>query len=66
MFSGPDFFTRARFPNAPTYILCGMEPIGSIPDINTLSSAELNVALTNLRKDRRVLARLEFFASPRR
>ena len=51
MFSGPDFlYASAFFPNAPTYILCGMEPIGSIPDINTLSSAELNVALTNLRK----------------
>jgi hypothetical protein len=51
LFSGPDFlYASAFFPNAPTYILCGMEPIGSIPDINTLSSAELNVALTNLRK----------------
>ncbi len=51
MFSGPDFlYASAFFPNAPTYILCGMEPIGSIPDISTLSSAELNVALTNLRK----------------
>jgi len=51
LFSGPDFlYASAFFPNAPTYILCGMEPIGSIPDISTLSSAELNVALSNLRK----------------
>lgn len=50
-FSGPDFlYASAFFPDAPTYVLCGMEPVGSIPDINSLSQGELNLALTNLRK----------------
>jgi hypothetical protein len=51
MFSGPDFlYASAFFPNAPTYILCGMEPVGPVPDISTLSPAELAAALANLRK----------------
>jgi hypothetical protein len=32
MFSGPDFlYAQTFFPNADTYILCGIEPIGAIP-----------------------------------
>ena len=50
MFSGPDFlYANAFFPNAATYILCGTEPIGPIPEVNDLSGSELNSALTNLR-----------------
>jgi hypothetical protein len=51
MFSGPDFlYASAFFPNAPTYILCGMEPVGSVPDITSMASADLATALTNLRR----------------
>ena len=50
MFSGPDFlYASAFFPNAPVYILCGTEPIGSIPDITAIPPAELEFSLTNLR-----------------
>ena len=34
MFSGPDFlYANAFFPNANTYILCGTEPVGPIPNV---------------------------------
>jgi hypothetical protein len=38
LFSGPDFvYVDAFFPNASTYVLAGLEPVGEIPDILTLS-----------------------------
>ncbi len=50
MFSGPDFlYASAFFPNSPTYILCGTEPVGTIPDLETIPPPELDFALTNLR-----------------
>jgi hypothetical protein len=51
MFSGPDFlYANAFFPNASTYILCGIEPVGPIPDIDNIPRAILPSALANLRK----------------
>ena len=51
MFSGPDFlYPNAFFPSAQTYILCGREPIGSVPNIDDISREALPKALTNLRK----------------
>jgi hypothetical protein len=51
MFSGPDFlYANAFFPNASTYILCGTEPVGSIPDITKMAPRVLPSALANLRK----------------
>jgi hypothetical protein len=51
MFSGPDFlYANAFFPNASTYILCGIEPIGPMPDIEKIPPAVLPSALANLRK----------------
>ena len=36
-FSGPDFiYAREFFPNASTYILCGLEPVGSQPSLQNL------------------------------
>ena len=36
-FSGPDFICAATmFPNANTYILCGLEPVGTVPDFDKL------------------------------
>jgi len=36
-FSGPDFIhAQAFFPNASTYILCGLEPTGSLPSLQSL------------------------------
>ncbi len=52
-FSGPDFlYANAFFPNASTYVLAGLEPVGRIPEIterarNSLPGlrASLNTAL---------------------
>src|SRR5262249_36760637 len=51
MFSGPDLlYANAFFPNAQTYILCGTESVGAIPDIESISREALPGALANLRK----------------
>src|SRR6266705_4489744 len=51
MVSGPDFlYANAFFPNANTYILCGTEPVGPVPDIDKIPRAVLPSALANLRK----------------
>lgn len=51
MFSGPDFlYPNAFFPNAGTYILCGTEAIGPLPDINAIPPDLLPAALANLRR----------------
>jgi hypothetical protein len=51
MFSGPDFlYANAFFPNASTYILCGIEPVGPVPDIDKIPRAVLPSALANLRR----------------
>lgn len=40
MFSGPDFlYANAFFPNAATYVLSGLEPVGTVPDLTTLRGA---------------------------
>jgi len=37
MFSGPDFlYANAFFPDARNYVLCGTEPVGSVPDVTKL------------------------------
>ena len=51
MFSGPDFlYANAFFPNAGTYVLCGTEAIGPIPNVSTIPPEALPSALANLRK----------------
>jgi hypothetical protein len=50
MFSGPDFiYADAFFPNATTYVLSGLEPIGEIPDILATPVAARAHALTCVR-----------------
>jgi len=37
MFSGPDFlYANAFYPNAKTYVLSALEPVGTVPDLTTL------------------------------
>jgi hypothetical protein len=51
MFSGPDFlYARTFFPNASTYILCGTEPVGSVPDITKMAPGNVASDLGNVRK----------------
>ena len=62
MFSGPDFlYANAFFPNANTYILCGTEPIGPVPNIQSIPPEVLPGALANLRKSLDSLLNWSFF-----
>ncbi len=49
-FSGPDYlFAHELFPQAETYILCGLEPAESLPDLRGLSAGEIEAGLDTLR-----------------
>ncbi len=49
-FSGPDFlYAQTLFPNASTYILCGTEPVGSVPDITQMQPQYVAGDLANVR-----------------
>ena len=62
MFSGPDFlYANAFFPNASTYILCGVEPVGSIPDVTKVPAPALASSLGNLRKSLDAVLSFSFF-----
>jgi hypothetical protein len=62
MFSGPDFlYAHTFFPNASTYILCGAEPIGAIPDLGAIPPEQLPAALANLRKSMESALNWSFF-----
>jgi hypothetical protein len=42
MFSGPDYlYADAFFPDAATYVLCGLEPVGAVPNVEGLSRGQL-------------------------
>ncbi len=58
MFSGPDLlYADAFFPNASTYILAGLEPVGHIPQI----SPRVVSSLGNLRQSMASSISLSFF-----
>ena len=62
MFSGPDFlYAHAFFPDARTYILCGNEPVGAVPDLNKIPPEILPVALANIRKSLESVLSWSFF-----
>jgi hypothetical protein len=49
MFSGPDFlYATSFFPNASTYVLAGLEPVGAVPDLASLNPLVINGELRNL------------------
>ncbi len=50
-FSGPDLlFADAFFPRARGVILCGLEPVGAVPDLSRVSDGALPGALASLRR----------------
>lgn len=62
MFSGPDFlYVDQFFPNASSYILCGTEPIGPLPDVLRLGSAGTATALTQLENSLNSVLSFSFF-----
>jgi hypothetical protein len=62
MFSGPDFlYADAFFPDASTYVLSGLEPVGPIPDVTDLSRRSLAHALGELRTSLNTVLNYSFF-----
>jgi hypothetical protein len=62
MFSGPDFlYATSFFPNASTYVLAGLEPVGVIPDLTRLSPWVINGELRNLEISMGSLFNYSFF-----
>lgn len=61
-FSGPDIlYAHAFYPNASTYVLAGLEPVGTPPDVLHLPSSTLGAALANLRKSLNSVLSFSFF-----
>ncbi|MFO1484793.1 MAG: hypothetical protein U1F71_15630 [Verrucomicrobiaceae bacterium] len=62
VFSGPDFLhAHTFFPNASTYVLAAVEPVGSLPDVTKLSEGELGASLRNLRTTLNASLSFSFF-----
>ncbi len=61
-FSGPDFlYANTFFPNASTYVFCGLEPVGTPPDVTKLPTSALAPSLGNLRKSLNAVMSFSFF-----
>ena len=61
-FGGPDAITPlAYFPDAPEFILGGLEPVGVVPDPFSLPPAKLESSLECLRKSTDVILSFGFF-----
>jgi hypothetical protein len=64
MFGGPDFlYANAFFPNASTYILAGLEPVGQVPDLSGMNSDTLNANLAALRNSMSTLLITHYFVT---
>jgi len=62
MFSGPDYlYADALMPAAKTYVMSGLEPVGSVPDLRKLSPRELSSAVNQLRHSMASLLNFSFF-----
>jgi hypothetical protein len=62
MFGGPDFlYANIFFPNANTYILAGLEPVGQVPDLNRLTPETLGGELSALRGSMKTMLDTHYF-----
>jgi hypothetical protein len=62
MFSGPDFlYAHAFFPNAKTYILAGLEPVGQVPDLSRVPPDQLAAELSALRGSMHTILQTHYF-----
>lgn len=61
-FSGPDIlYANAFFPDCRTYVLCGLEPVGAVPDLLALGPANVPPALGRLYGSLKTVLSLSFF-----
>jgi hypothetical protein len=64
MFSGPDFlYAYTFFPNANTYILAGLEPVGQVPDLSRTNPDTLGNDLAALRNSMSTLLITHYFVT---
>jgi hypothetical protein len=64
MFSGPDFlYAYTFFPNANTYILAGLEPVGQVPDLSRMNPDTLRNNLAALRNSMSTLLITHYFVT---
>lgn len=62
MFSGPDFlYADAFYPNGSTYVLCGIEPVGSLPDITRVPKERLGAELEDIQRAMNSVLSFGFF-----
>jgi hypothetical protein len=62
MFSGPDFlYADAFFPDADTYVLSGLEPVGPVPNIEGLSRGALAGEVGRLQRSLNSVLSYSFF-----
>ena len=62
MFGGPDFlYANLFFPQAKTYILAGLEPVGTVPDLNRMDSTALRADLNALRGSMHTVLQTHYF-----
>ena len=62
MFSGPDYlYADAFFPDAGTYVLSGLEPVGAIPDVEGLSRGALAGEVGRLQRSLNSVLSFSFF-----
>jgi hypothetical protein len=62
MFSGPDFlYATSFFPNASTYVLSGLEPVGDVPSPTSLTHPTVDGTLRNLETSLGSLLSFSFF-----
>ena len=62
LFSGPDFlYAHAFFPNANTYILAGLEPVGQVPDLGRLAPDVLGGELSAMRSSMKTILQTHYF-----
>ncbi len=62
MFSGPDFlYADAFFPKATTYVLSGLEPVGTVPDLTKLTPPAIGAALHHIEYSLSSLMSYSFF-----
>lgn len=62
MFSGPDFlYADAFYPNAQTYVLSALEPVGPVPQVGKMSAGTRAGALQELRGSMQAVLNYSFF-----
>jgi hypothetical protein len=61
-FSGPDFlYADAFFPEATTYVLAGLEPVGQIPDLQKIPRGSLGDSLRTVSSSMHSVLSFSFF-----